>query len=113
MKDSYRVGLFLLVAIVGCGSSETKTSAPAGEGTSDAGPSGTADGSDSSTSDVLSSDCVRVTTLLCARAAACGSDAKLVIAAGGATAEHASVSECKNYYAFLQCPSAQVDWAAC
>lgn len=63
--------------------------------------------------------CATATAALCDRAAACGAaSAKIVVSLPTATAEHASLTDCKNYYRFLVCPNAEGDagardWPAC
>ena len=84
----------LLVAalqLVGCGDSSSSTGAPSTPPT----------------------ECAITTGLLCDRAAACTGSGKAIVSTPGATAEHANVTDCKNYYQAMQCSSAQVDWTAC
>jgi hypothetical protein len=92
------IALGLLLA---CGSSDGSTSS----GPSDAG------GGEAKAA--VSTDCPGVSALLCTRAGECTGGGKAIVSTPGATAEHATVAECKTYYAALQCPSASADWAAC
>ncbi len=96
------IALGLLLA---CGSSDGGSSSSGGAGPSDAG------GADANP--VVSTDCSGVSALLCTRAGECTGGGKAIVSTPGATAEHATVAECKTYYAALQCPSASADWAAC
>jgi hypothetical protein len=91
--------------LLACGSSEGSSSSSGGTGPSDAG------GGEAKAA--VSTDCPGVSALLCTRAGECTGGGKAIVSTSGATAEHATVTECKTYYAALQCPSATTDWAAC
>ncbi len=106
---------FTLAACGGSSSSPSSSSSDGGAASSKGGASTSGDeagAKGSSDSNSVSDDCAGVTELLCDRAGACGAG-KVIVSAPGATAEHQSVTDCKNYYQYMQCGTAQADWAAC
>ena len=91
--------------LLACGSSDgSSSSGGSSSGGSDAGGDAKV---------AVSIDCQGVSALLCSQAGECTGGGKAVVSTPGATAEHATVAECKTYYLALQCPTASADWAAC
>jgi hypothetical protein len=65
-----------------------------------------------------SGSCVDASSALCDRASACGGGTKVIVAVSSATAEHNSLTDCKNYYRYLVCPNIHDDggardWSGC
>ena len=107
-------------ALCACGAIQTANGGAGGGGGGAAGGSGGAGGGGGSGGGAATAmSCASATAALCERASACGAgSAKIVVSVPTATAEHASLSDCKNYYLFLVCPNAEGDagardWAGC
>jgi len=103
----------MICAVCACGGAPAAGGTGGGTGGTAGGSGGTAGGS------AGSMDCASASAALCDRALACGGGTTVVVALPpSATAEHNTVSDCKNYYRFLVCPMAEADagtrdWPAC
>jgi hypothetical protein len=110
------LSVILVVVLAGCGAQPVVVDGGAGGG----GGGGGAGGGGGGGGGTVTATCVTASARLCDRAAACGGGTKFIVALASisATAEHMTLADCKNYYQFLACPSAEADggtrdWAAC
>ncbi len=111
----------LICAVCACGGTPPAGGSGGGSASSTGGGSGGSGGGSSGAGGGSSGSmtCESATAALCDRALACGGSTRIVVALPpSATAEHMTISDCKNYYRYLVCPSAEGDagardWAAC
>lgn len=112
-----RTWVVLSCALSACGAIQTANGgAGGGGGGSAGGAAGGSGGAGGGAATAMS--CPSATAALCDRASACGAGGKIVVSVPTATAEHASLADCKNYYLFLVCPNAEGDagardWQGC